>query len=52
METKKQKLNYYYVPKKLRYKLNEIIVPVVPVDIDNDFIIDLLLFNLDDNKKY
>ena len=42
---KTTKLNYYYVPKKSQYKLT-IVEPVEPIAIDNDFMIDLLLFNI------
>ena len=35
------KLNYYYVPKKSQYKLTNV-EPVIPISIDNDFMIDLL----------
>lgn len=44
------KLNYYYVPKKQRYKLT-IVEPVEPIAIDNDFLIDLLLFNIEGQQK-
>ena len=40
----KIKLNYYYVPKKQRHKLNENVIPVEPIIATNsDFMTDLLL---------
>lgn len=50
-KSNKLKLNYYYLPKKSQYKLNENIVPVVPIATDNDFLIDLLLFNIEGQQK-
>jgi hypothetical protein len=35
------KLNYYYVPVKMRYKLTKSVEPVIPIATDNDFMIDL-----------
>lgn len=47
--TTKLKLNYYYIPKKSQYKLTivESVEPVIPIAIDNDFMIDLLFHFLD-----
>ena len=50
MKTNKLKLNYYYVPKKSQKKLTNVI-PVEPIATNNDFIIELLLFNIEGQQS-
>tara|TARA_R110002126_G_scaffold165496_1_gene313331 strand:- start:1456 stop:1617 length:162 start_codon:yes stop_codon:yes gene_type:complete len=45
MKTKKQKLNFYYLPVKMRYKLTNV-VPVVPVEPINKELELYLLLNI------
>jgi hypothetical protein len=52
-KTKKSttKLNFYYIPKKSQHKLKSVI-PVEPIIVtNNDFMIDLLLLNIWDDKS-